>query len=209
MTSVVGIVPLYNHALTVPEVLAGLQAHGLYALVVDDGSTDGGADVAEQWLIANGAPGQVIRLAHNQGKAAALLAGFAAAADRGATHALTMDADGQHDSARIAVFLHALPTDCPEQTLVLGDRRALPRNYPTARLFGRFLSGLAVRTACGAIVGDAACGMRLYPLSMTRKLRCIYCGFVPEYAAFHTFYVLSRLTPLASTKPSWTRQTSA
>ena len=173
MTSVVGIVPLYNHALTVPEVLAGLQAHGLYALVVDDGSTDGGADVAEQWLIANGAPGQVIRLAHNQGKAAALLAGFAAAADRGATHALTMDADGQHDSARIAVFLHALPTECPEQTLVLGDRRALPRNYPTARLFGRFLSGLAVRTACGAIVGDAACGMRLYPLAMTRTLRCI------------------------------------
>ena len=173
MTSVVGIVPLYNHALTVPEVLAGLQAHGLYVLVVDDGSTDGGADVAEQWLIANGAPGQVIRLAHNQGKAAALLAGFAAAADRGATHALTMDADGQHDSARIAVFLHALPTECPEQTLVLGDRRALPRNYPTARLFGRFLSGLAVRTACGAIVGDAACGMRLYPLAMTRTLRCI------------------------------------
>ena len=173
MTSVVGIVPLYNHALTVPEVLAGLQAHGLYALVVDDGSTDGGADVAEQWLIANGAPGQVIRLAHNQGKAAALLAGFAAAADRGATHALTMDADGQHDSARIAVFLHALPTECPEQPLVLGDRRALPRNYPTARLFGRFLSGLAVRTACGAIVGDAACGMRLYPLAMTRTLRCI------------------------------------
>ena len=173
MTSVVGIVPLYNHALTVPEVLAGLQAHGLYVLVVDDGSTDGGADVAEQWLIANGAPGQVIRLAHNQGKAAALLAGFAAAADRGATHALTMDADGQHDSARIAAFLHALPTECPEQTLVLGDRRALPRNYPTARLFGRFLSGLAVRTACGAIVGDAACGMRLYPLAMTRTLRCI------------------------------------
>ena len=84
-----------------------------------------------------------------------------------------MDADGQHDSARIAVFLHALPTECPEQTLVLGDRRALPRNYPTARLFGRFLSGLAVRTACGAIVGDAACGMRLYPLAMTRTLRCI------------------------------------
>jgi hypothetical protein len=173
MSSVVGIVPLYNHALTVPEVLSGLHAHGLYAVIVDDGSTDGGADIAEQWLIANGASGQVIRLSRNQGKAAALLAGFAAAADRGATHALTIDADGQHDSARIAAFLKALPTECPEQTLVLGDRRALPRTYPTARLFGRFLSGLAVRTACGAIVGDAACGMRLYPLVMTRTLRCI------------------------------------
>ena len=173
MSSVVGIVPLYNHAVTVPEVLSGLQAQGLYALVVDDGSTDGGADIAEQWLIANGARGQVIRLAHNQGKAAALLAGFTAAANQGATHALTIDADGQHDSVRIAAFLHALPTECPEQTLVLGDRRALPHNYPTARLCGRFLSGLAVRTACGAIVGDAACGMRLYPLAMTRTLRCI------------------------------------
>jgi hypothetical protein len=173
MSSVVGIVPLYNHALTVPEVLAGLHAHGLYAVIVDDGSTDGGADIAEQWLIANGASGQVIRLPHNQGKAAALLAGFAAAADRGATHALTIDADGQHDSARIAAFLKALPTECPEQALVLGDRRALPRTYPTVRLLGRFLSGLAVRTACGAIIGDAACGMRLYPLAMTRTLRCI------------------------------------
>jgi hypothetical protein len=159
--------------LTVPEVLSGLHTHGLYAVIVDDGSTDGGADIAEQWLMANGASGQVIRLSRNQGKAAALLAGFAAAADRGETHALTIDADGQHDSARIAAFLKALPTECPEKTLVLGDRRALPRTYPTARLFGRFLSGLAVRTACGAIVGDAACGMRLYPLVMTRALRCI------------------------------------
>ena len=172
MSSVVGIVPLYNHALTVPEVLSGLHAHGLYALVVDDGSTDGGAEVAEQWLITTGARGQVIRLAHNQGKAAALLAGFTAAANQGATHALTIDADGQHDSARISAFLNALPAECPEQTLVLGDRRALPRNYPTARLCGRFLSGLAVRAACGAIVGDAACGMRLYPLAMTRTLQC-------------------------------------
>ncbi len=172
MSSVVGIVSLYNHALTVPKVLSGLHAHGLYALVVDDGSTDGGADVAEQWLIATGARGQVIRLAHNQGKAAALLAGFAAAAEHGATHALTIDADGQHDSARISAFLNSLPAECPDQTLILGDRRALPRNYPTARLFGRFLSGLAVRAACGAIVGDAACGMRLYPLAMTRTLQC-------------------------------------
>ena len=173
MSSVVGIVPLYNHSLTVPEVLSGLHAHGLYAVIVDDGSTDGGADIAEHWLIANGASGQVIRLPHNQGKAAALLAGFTAATDHGASHALTIDADGQHDSARIAAFLNALPAECPEQTLVLGDRRALPRTYPTARLFGRFLSGLAVRTACGAIVGDAACGMRIYPLAMTRTLRCI------------------------------------
>jgi len=172
MPSFVGIIPLYNHALTVPDVLAGLHAEGLYAIVVDDGSTDGGAEIAEHWLRAHGGSGEVVRLPKNHGKAAALLAGFDAATKRGATHALTIDADGQHDCARIADFLNALPAERPERTLVLGDRRTLPSTYPTARLFGRFLSGLAVRAACGAIVGDAACGMRLYPLAMTRALHC-------------------------------------
>lgn len=172
MPSFVGIVPLYNHALTVTDVLAGVHAQGLYAIVVDDGSTDGGGDIALAWLNAHPASGELIRLGKNQGKAAALLAGFAAAERFGATHALTIDADGQHDCACIATFFHALPTLGADQTVVLGDRRDLPPHYPTARLLGRILSGLAVRTACGSIVGDAACGMRVYPLAMTRMLRC-------------------------------------
>jgi hypothetical protein len=172
MSSFVGIIPLYNHALTVTEVLAGLHAQGLHAIVVDDGSTDNGLQVAADWLNANAASGEVIQLGKNQGKAAALLAGFAAADRHGATHALTIDADGQHDCACIPAFLHAVPAGGANQTVVLGDRRALPSNYPTARLFGRFLSGLAVRAACGAIVGDAACGMRVYPVTLTRTLRC-------------------------------------
>ena len=172
MPSFVGIVPVYNHALTVTDVLAGVHAQGLYVIVVDDGSTDSGANIVLEWLNANPASGELIRLGKNQGKAAALLAGFAAADRFGATHALTIDADGQHDCARIATFLQAVPAQGADQTLVLGDRRALPLNYPTARLLGRFLSGLAVRAACGAIVGDAACGMRVYPVAMIRTLRC-------------------------------------
>jgi hypothetical protein len=174
MPAPIVIIPLFNHAKTIPHVLSAVAEQGLSILVVDDGSSDGGADVAEQWFASSGAAGGVVRMPENRGKAAALLAGFQAARERGATHALTVDADGQHDASRIPAFLGELNrhSDHVERLLVLGDRRPLPRHYPLARLIGRTLSGLAIRVACGVQVGDAACGMRLYPLALVAKTPC-------------------------------------
>lgn len=168
------IIPLFNHAKTIVDVLDAVAPHRLPIIVVDDGSADGGADVAERWFQSSAAEGGVIRLSKNGGKAAALLAGFDAARARGATHALTIDADGQHDAGRIPAFLACLDADADraDRILVLGDRRPLPRHYPLPRLVGRTLSGLAVRAACGVSVGDAACGMRLYPLEPLERVRC-------------------------------------
>jgi glycosyltransferase involved in cell wall biosynthesis len=173
MPETVAVVPLYNHARTVESVLDGIAACGLATIVVDDGSEDGGAATAEAWLVRTGHPGRVVRLERNRGKAAALAAGFDAAAGLGARRALTVDADGQHDAARIPALLAAAEGFGPAPCLVLGDRRPLPADYPLGRLAGRTLSGLAVRAACGACIGDAACGMRVYPVAETRTLPCL------------------------------------
>jgi len=173
MPETLAIVPLYDHARTVESVLDGLADAGLETIVIDDGSTDDGAAVAAAWFARTGHPGLVERLDRNRGKAAAIEAGLAIAARRGALRALTIDADGQHDARRIPAFLAAADDAGPGPTLVLGDRRPLPRDYPLGRLAGRTLSGLAVRAACGARVGDAACGMRLYDVTETRRIRCL------------------------------------
>lgn len=170
MTDTVALVPLYNHARTVEAVLDGIAACGLATIVVDDGSGDGGAEVAEAWFARTGRPGRVIRLGRNRGKAVALQAGFAAAAEGGARSVLSVDADGQHDTTRIPAFLAAAQGE--PATLVLGNRGPLPKTYPLGRLGGRMLSGLAVRAACGVVIGDAACGMRLYPVAETLGIRC-------------------------------------
>ncbi|MBL9141119.1 MAG: glycosyltransferase family 2 protein, partial [Phycisphaerae bacterium] len=173
MFRVVAIVPLYNHAESVVDVLKAIHAQGLEAIVVDDGSTDGGDGEVSRWMLDAGSGGHLIRTARNRGKAAALLTAFRAARDLGATHAITVDADGQHDCTRIPEFIRAAQSAPIGRVLVLGNRRPIPTSYPLARLTGRMLSGLAIRSACGAVVGDAACGMRLYSLDAALEVRCL------------------------------------
>ncbi|HSN76998.1 MAG TPA: glycosyltransferase family 2 protein, partial [Anaerolineae bacterium] len=88
------LIPAYNEAQRIAPVIAATLQH-LPALVVDDGSRDDTAGVAE----AAGAT--VLRQAPNQGKGAALRAGLRWALDRRYDAVLTLDADGQHDPAEI------------------------------------------------------------------------------------------------------------
>jgi hypothetical protein len=163
---VVVVVPLFNHAGTIVEVLDSIRPHCLPIIVVDDGSSDDGAVRVQRWM-EHQADCELIRLPKNQGKARALLAGLTRALERGHSHALTIDADGQHDASRIPAFLDVARGAAERSILVLGCRAPLPAVYPLARLCGRTLSGLAVRAASGLSVGDAACGMRLWPIART------------------------------------------
>ena len=102
----------------------------LPVLVVDDGSTDDTAAVAE----AAGA--RVIRQVPNQGKGAALRAGFRLALDEGWDAVLTLDADGQHDPDEIPRFVAAFGApgaSGPRPELIIG-RRDFARMPPVRRL---------------------------------------------------------------------------
>ena len=161
------VAPTYNNARTLPDVIAGVQSHGMPLFVVNDGSTDDTAAV----LSGRDEVGRVTVLTHgrNRGKAAALRTGFAAAQQAGYTHALTIDTDGQHDPAEIPKLLE-VSRETPG-ALVLGLRDEGVPGYPKKSRLGRRLSNLFIRMESGVRVEDSQCGMRVYPLGLVNTVR--------------------------------------
>ena len=149
---------------TVGDVVRGARAHVSRVLVVDDGSSDATGDVAK----AAGA--EVVRSAENRGKGAALRTGMRMLFERGTTHALTMDGDGQHLASEIPALLHAAAAD--PAALVLGARRHPPGSLAPIRVFGNRFANRWVRIACGAALDDTQSGFRVYPLRETIALGC-------------------------------------
>ncbi|MFL5680413.1 MAG: glycosyltransferase family 2 protein [Chloroflexota bacterium] len=152
----VAIIPAFNEAARVADVVRGALAH-LPVIVVDDGSTDTTAVSAE----AAGAT--VVRQQPNQGKGAALRAGFERAIAEGYDAAVTLDSDGQHDPAEIPSFLAAAAAD-PSLALIVG-RRDFAAMPPMRRLANE-LGGRAFSWAVGRSIPDNQSGYRL----LTRPL---------------------------------------
>lgn len=156
------LLPSYNTGPRLRAVVVEVLAHWRPVLVVIDGSTDG----SERALLELAAtePGlHVLVLPRNSGKGAAVLAGAAWARARGFTHALTMDADGQHVAACIAEFMNI--SRAQPDALVLG-RPIFPANIPRERLHGRKISVALVRVALlGRGIDDPLFGFRVYPLA--------------------------------------------
>ena len=163
------LIPSYN---TGPRLLSTVrEALGCWqpVLVVVDGSTDGSESSVVE--LARSEPAlRVIVLSRNGGKGAAVLAGSELAQRDGFTHALVMDADGQHPADRIADFMQA-SLGSPA-ALVLG-RPVFGPEAPLVRLKGRQISVNLVRwEILGQGIDDPLFGFRVYPLaSLVRVLR--------------------------------------
>ncbi len=157
------VIPLYNHAATVGGVAR--EVARLYGglLVVDDGSTDGGA------ATLGGLPLTVVRHGKNLGKGAAILTAADWARARGFTHILTIDADGQHFPADLETLL-VKGRERPA-AIVIGARDFNTPNVPAASRFGRKFSAFWARVQTGRTVGDIQSGLRLYPLAVFAALR--------------------------------------
>lgn len=155
------LLPSYNTGERLLGVVTEVLRHWQPVLVVIDGSTDRSERAVLE--LARREPGlSVLVLPRNAGKGAAVLAGARWARERGFTHALTMDADGQHVAERIAEFM-AISRERPD-AVVLG-RPIFPSNIPVERLHGRKLSVWLVRAAVlGRGIDDPLFGFRVYPL---------------------------------------------
>jgi glycosyltransferase involved in cell wall biosynthesis len=156
------LLPTYNTGARLRAVVEEALRHWQPVLVVVDGSTDGSErpllELAQRDPALN-----VLVLPRNSGKGAAVLAGAEWARARGFTHALAMDADGQHPAARIGDFM-ARSQHEPD-ALVLGSP-IFPRNIPRERLHFRKLSVALVRwTILGSGIDDNLYGFRVYPLA--------------------------------------------
>lgn len=165
------IIPVYDHAKTLATTLAKLAGKALPTIVVDDGSDAPNRAIIEYSSRCYGAT--LVTLLENQGKGAAVQAGFREAAKLGFTHALQVDADGQHDLDDIDVLL-ARAREEPG-ALISGEPR-FDGSAPKSRLYGRKISRfwVWVETLSSAIP-DPMCGFRVYPLAPCMQLldRCV------------------------------------
>ncbi len=155
------LIPSYN---TGPSVLRTVQEARKYwapVWIVVDGSTDG-SEILLQNLAATDSQVKVWVLPRNQGKGAAVLHGLRAAAEAGFTHALTMDADGQHPADKIPEFMRISQTH-PE-ALILG-RPIFDASAPAIRVGGRKISNAwANLETLWQGIGDSLYGFRVYPI---------------------------------------------
>ncbi|GAB2584956.1 glycosyltransferase family 2 protein [Dyella jejuensis] len=158
------LVPIYNHKDTIAATVHALRVHGLPVLIVDDGSNAATRAVLEA-VAANEPKVQLIRLPRNGGKGRALTAGLIAARDAGFSHALQIDADGQHDAADVPRFLAEGRT--APQALICGQA-LYDESVPRARLYGRYVTHVCVwLETLSFTLRDSMCGYRLYPLDAT------------------------------------------
>ncbi|MEO7478499.1 MAG: glycosyltransferase family 2 protein [Lysobacteraceae bacterium] len=166
--SPVVVIPVYNHGAAIGAMLAGINNHDVPCILVDDGSDADCAGVLDALVARDPEHVSLLRLPNNQGKGAAVMAGLREASRRGFTHALQIDADGQHDPADIPGFLaearahpDAVICGCP-----LYDA-----SVPKARLYGRYATHVWVWiNTLSFDIRDGMCGFRVYPLASTLAL---------------------------------------
>ncbi|MFL9931931.1 glycosyltransferase [Paraburkholderia sp. RL18-103-BIB-C] len=162
------VIPIYNHKDAIGATVARLAVHRLPIFVVDDGSDEPTRQVLAALAQQYAAQLTLLRLPVNGGKGAAVMAGLRAARDAGYTHALQIDADGQHDAADVPRFVDAARA---EPGAVILGRPVYDESVPKARLYGRYLTHVWVWIETLSLtIRDSMCGFRLYPLSLACEL---------------------------------------
>lgn len=161
------LIPCYNHAGPLAAVLARLAEYELPCLLIDDGSEPAAAAALDA-LAARHPWVTLLRHSHNQGKGGAVMTGLRHAHGLGFSHALQVDADGQHDLADIPALLAEARRD-PEA--LISGRPVYDDSVPKGRLYGRYITHVWVwiETLSFAIK-DSMCGFRVYPLAASCAL---------------------------------------
>ena len=157
------IIPVYNHELAIGAVVDQLRAHRVPILLVDDGSQPSCAAVLDGLV----KPPDVLlfRRPKNGGKGAAVISGLREASRLGFSHAVQIDADGQHALGDLPKFLFQA-TAHPE-ALITGQPM-FDASVPKGRLYGRYLTHIWVWiNTLSLAINDSMCGFRVYPLART------------------------------------------
>lgn len=166
------LVPAYNAAETVGGVVSGLLRHVEDVLVVDDGSRDATAEVAER------AGARTLRLSPNAGKGSALRAGIGRLLEEANwTHVACVDADGQHDPADLPLLLAA---GREGEDFVIGSRMAFPEAIPSYRYRTNEIGSRILSRMTGHEVEDSQSGYRLVSADLLRRLQLTARGYLIE-----------------------------
>ena len=209
--SILVLIPAYNESKRVGAVVAGGRSY-LPVLVVDDGSTDETAARAEEHGAA------VLPQQPNQGKGAALRAGFSRALAEGFEAVITLDADGQHDPNEIPKFIQAFEQHGAD--LIIGARDF--DQIPLVRRISNTIGRWSLSWALGEIVRDNQSGYRCVSRRMMAAVmdskeqgfefevevivECVQRGYALEWVPIRTIYAgeKSHINPLKHTV-NWIR----
>lgn len=161
------LIPVYNHEEPLPKIVERLASYQLPCILVDDGSRESCAEVirglASQYSWVQG-----IRLEANRGKGGAVKAGILHARNLGFSHALQIDADGQHDLDDLGKFL-AAGRENPSAAVI--GQPIFDESIPKLRYYARYLTHVWVYINTLSLqIRDAMCGYRLYPLDACARL---------------------------------------
>jgi glycosyltransferase involved in cell wall biosynthesis len=156
------IIPCFNEERNIGPLIGRVLRHVQTVLVIDDGSTDRTAELAQQ------AGAQVIKHQRNLGKGAALQTGWQHARELGFHWAITIDGDGQHAPEDIPAFFETAAR-C-SAAMVVGNRMSNPREMPWVRRgVNRWMSHRISRAA-GTPLPDSQCGFRLLDLAVLASI---------------------------------------
>jgi glycosyltransferase involved in cell wall biosynthesis len=162
------VVPVYNHEHAIGAVLQGLLRHGVPVILVDDGSSSACAGLLDALAAQFPQSVVLVRLPQNQGKGRAVLAGFRRAGELGYSHALQIDADGQHDTGDVPKFLEQAAA---HPAAVIAGYPIYDDSVPKARLYGRYATHIWVWINTLSLeIKDSMCGFRAYPVAAVNAL---------------------------------------
>ena len=158
------LIPTFNNAGTLKNVLDGVLQHTKHVIVVNDGSTDNTSTVLSEY------PGiHQVTFPKNKGKGLALRTGFRKAVELGYDYAITIDSDGQHFPSDLPQFIKQLEREGP--SLIIGARNMNQSSVPGKSSFGYKFSNFWFLVETGIKAPDTQSGYRLYPVALMNNMR--------------------------------------
>jgi glycosyltransferase involved in cell wall biosynthesis len=160
------IIPTYNNAATLAQVIEDVALYSRHIIVVNDGSTDNTVEIVKQFPAV-----QFISYADNVGKGWALRKAFRYAIEKGYKYAISIDSDGQHFAKDLPAFINKIEEE--PKAVIIGARNMGHASVPGGSSFGNKFSNFWFKVETGITSPDTQSGYRLYPLEPLKKMRFI------------------------------------
>lgn len=174
---VCAVIPTYQNAKTLLQVVADVHRVVDTVFVVDDGSKDDTAALLDK-ATGNERPEKVLTHPKNCGKGAALKTGLTYARQQGFRYAVTVDADGQHRADDIPALLKAVEEE--SDALAIGSRGLQHENMPAKSTFANRFSNFWFALQTLQRLPDTQSGLRIYPLRCLHGLRWMSARYEAE-----------------------------
>lgn len=158
------IIPTYNNATTIEQVIVGVLVYTTNIIVVVDGSTDNTSEILKKFDNI-----EVILYEQNVGKGWAIRKGFEKARTLGFDYAITIDSDGQHFPDDLPIFIDELKQN--PDSVIIGSRNINADGMPSKNTFANKFSNFWFWAETNLKLPDTQSGYRLYPIKLYRDTK--------------------------------------